>query len=262
MVVSTVVVLAAVTVIVGAGPSSRIVGGAQADPNEWPWQVSLQAVPSSSFPPSHFCGGSLIAPDIVLTAAHCVDGTSPSSVIVVAGLHRQGSTSGSQSVTTSRIIMHPEYDNSGAGFPNDIAILKLSQSFSLADKTVDLVELPGETMGFLDNPDCWITGWGKTDANSGTAEVLMEARMDVISNGECEQRWSPVTGASIYDTHICIEADGKSACNGDSGGPLVCRVNGQYVLAGATSWGITTCEGFPSVYVRVNKFLSWINSNM
>ena len=49
---------------------------------------------------------------------------------------------------------------------------------------------------------------------------------------------------------------------GDSGGPLVCNVNGAYVLAGATSWGITTCEGFPSVYVRVSKYLDWINANM
>ena len=49
---------------------------------------------------------------------------------------------------------------------------------------------------------------------------------------------------------------------GDSGGPLVCRVDGEYVLAGVTSWGVTTCEGFPSVYVRVTHFLEWIDSNM
>ncbi|OWF43505.1 fibrinolytic enzyme, isozyme C-like [Mizuhopecten yessoensis] len=260
--VNVLILLAGVTVMAGAVPSSRIVGGAQADPNEWPWQVSLQSRSVFFLPPSNFCGGSLIAPDVVLTAAHCVDGTSPSSVTVVAGLHRQGSTSGSQTVPVSRIIMHPQYDNSGAGFPNDIAVLRLSRSVSTADKTAQIVQLPGENMSFLDNPDCWITGWGKTDANSGTAEVLMEARMEVISNGDCEQSWSQVSGASIYDTHICIEAQGKSACSGDSGGPLVCRVDGKYALAGATSWGITTCEGFPSVYVRVSKYLSWINSNM
>ncbi|XP_069120255.1 fibrinolytic enzyme, isozyme C-like [Argopecten irradians] len=256
MLISTVVVLSAVAVFVGAGPSSRIVGGVPAESNKWPWQVSLQKRSIFFLPPSHFCGGSLIAPDMVLTAAHCVDGTSPSTVTVVAGLHRQGSTADSQSITVSSIIMHSQYDNAGAGFPNDIAILKMSQPFSLTHKTV---ELPEATMGFLGNNDCWITGWGKTDANSGTAEVLMEAQMGVISNGQCEQSWSQISGASIYDTHICIEAVGKSACNGDSGGPLVCRVDDQYVLAGVTSWGITTCEGFPSVYVRVSKFLTWIN---
>ncbi|XP_061170067.1 fibrinolytic enzyme, isozyme C-like [Saccostrea echinata] len=240
--------------------NARIVGGAQADENEWPWQVSLQSQAFSFFPWSHFCGGSLIAPNYVLTAAHCVDGQRARNIRVVAGLHRQSSTSTAQAMSVSRIIMHPNYNGNGAGFPNDIALLELSGEVTSNRATT--IALARGTSSFIGNPDCWITGWGKTSANSGTSEVLMEARMDVIGNGDCANQWRDISGASIFDTHICLQAEGKSACNGDSGGPLVCRDNGAYVLAGATSWGITTCEGYPSVYVRVSKYLDWINSNM
>ncbi|XP_011413121.1 fibrinolytic enzyme, isozyme C [Magallana gigas] len=238
----------------------RIVGGAEASENEWPWQVSLQAQPYSFFPWSHFCGGSLIAPNYVLTAAHCVDGQRARNIRAVAGLHRQSDTTTSQALAVNRIIMHPDYNGNGAGFPNDIALLELSGE--VTSNRAEIIGLARGTSSFIGNPDCWITGWGKTSANSGTAEVLMEAQMDVIDNGNCADQWRAVSGASIFDTHICIEAEGRSACNGDSGGPLVCKDNGAYVLAGATSWGITTCEGFPSVYVRVSKYLDWINANM
>ncbi|KAK3088468.1 hypothetical protein FSP39_019573 [Pinctada imbricata] len=239
--------------------AARVVGGSQADPNEWPWQVSLQRRGFFNTY-SHICGGSLIAPNYVLTAAHCVDGSSQNSMRIVAGLHRQSVTSGATGHSISKIIMHPDYDSNGAGFPNDIALLKLSGD--VANNKAEIISLPRGTDGFLENPDCWITGWGKTSASSGTAEVLMEAQMDVIDNGDCASKWRGITGAAILDTHICIEAEGKSSCNGDSGGPLVCRVNDKYVLAGATSWGITTCEGYPSVYVRVGKFLDWIQETM
>nr|XP_022327667.1 LOW QUALITY PROTEIN: fibrinolytic enzyme, isozyme C-like [Crassostrea virginica] len=260
-VVTFIAVIAAASATRYLDPSNiRIVGGAQADENEWAWQVSLQSQPYSFFPWSHFCGGSLIAPNYVLTAAHCVDGQRARNIRAVAGLHRQSDTSTAQIMSVSRIIMHPDYNGNGAGFPNDIALLELSGE--VTSNRAEVIGLARGTNSFIGNPDCWITGWGKTSANSGTAEVLMEARMDVIDNGNCADQWRAVSGASIFDTHICLQAEGKSACNGDSGGPLVCNVNGAYVLAGATSWGITTCEGFPSVYVRVSKYLDWINANM
>ncbi|XP_048775320.2 LOW QUALITY PROTEIN: chymotrypsin-like serine proteinase [Ostrea edulis] len=93
------------------------------------------------------------------------------------------------------------------------------------------------------------------------SNALMEAKMTNIMNTECANYWSGVSGASILDSHICPYEPYKSDCNGDNGSPYVCWKNGGYMLAGVTSWGISSCNGqYPSVYTRVSKYLNWMNS--
>nr|XP_022321791.1 fibrinolytic enzyme, isozyme C-like [Crassostrea virginica]XP_022321856.1 fibrinolytic enzyme, isozyme C-like [Crassostrea virginica] len=235
----------------------RIVNGQEASPGEWPWQVSLQYRQFSFLQHSHICGGSLVQPNWVLTAAHCVDGLTMNNLRIEAGIHKVSESGATR--TINRVIMHPQYSSTGAGYPNDIALLELSSAFTLGD-SIGLATLPASTNeDFTYNANCYITGWGRTSGGGALSDPLMEAQMTNIPNTECANRWSGVSGAAINNGHICPFEPNKSACNGDSGGPYVCEKNGGYMLAGVTSWGISTCDGtFPSVYTRVSYYLAWL----
>merc|ERR1712179_203697 len=240
-------------------PESRIVGGGLADSGEWPWQVSLQLRQFFNF--AHICGGSIINSKWVVTAAHCVDGQSRTSLRIKAGVNTASSSDG-QVKSIKTVIMHGQYSSSTGGYPNDIALLELDSPLTLND-FVKTVPMPSsKDQNFEGNSDCWITGWGKlSGSHSSGSDILYEARMPTISNSECRSRWTGITGATIYDHHICLLEQQVSACSGDSGGPYVCRVNGEYVLAGVTSWGLSTCTGeYPSVYTRVSHFIDWIGN--
>ncbi|XP_061196769.1 fibrinolytic enzyme, isozyme C-like [Saccostrea echinata] len=240
----------------------RIVNGQEASPGEWPWQVSLQYRQFSFMQFSHICGGSLIRPNWVLTAAHCVDGMSRSNLRIEAGIDKVSENGATRSI--SRVIMnaslqHPQYSSSSGGYPNDIALLELSSSVTVGGD-IQLANLPtNANEDFTYIADCFITGWGRTSGGGSVSDILMEAQMTNIANTECANLWSNVNGAAIFDSHICPYESNKSACNGDSGGPYVCKKNGDYMLAGVTSWGISTCDGsYPSVYTRVSKYLDWM----
>merc|ERR1711976_20671 len=237
-----------------ASPDDYIFGGRPASPNAWPWQVSLQR---GTF---HFCGGSLIgtrsASTHVITAAHCV--SSSFSVTVVLGKHDRRRTSGNEVRLTSYDITPHESFRGSAPFPNDIALIKLPRE-GLSTRYYAPVALPSSSsQDFGPTDTCYITGWGRT-LGTGDENILQELRIRANTLSECRDVW----GSLILDSHICVGDGNSGSCNGDSGGPLVCRKSGQWVLAGATSWGIRGCNvpGFPSVYTRVSSFLSWINAN-
>eukprot|EP00058_Branchiostoma_floridae_P013281 XP_002598769.1 hypothetical protein BRAFLDRAFT_74552 [Branchiostoma floridae] len=191
------------------GDGNRIVGGSEAEAHSWPWQGSLQ------YRGSHICGCTLINENYCLTAAHCVYRMNPGQLSVVLGEHNLNRRDVTEvTVNVARIIMHEHYDPNGAGFPNDIALLKFPDPVTFSQK-IKPVALATPGMDFVGNNNCWITGWGLTQGSH-------------------------------------------------SGGPLSCYVNGRWVVAGATSWGISGCQttGYPSVYTRVSYFYDWIRQNM
>ncbi|XP_063416940.1 chymotrypsin-like serine proteinase [Mytilus trossulus] len=237
------------------GITSKIVGGSNADISDYPWQVSLQLRSSGSW--YHICGGSIINNNWVVTAAHCVDGSSTNNLRIAAGMTLLSDTSRTVR-TLNRVIMHPSYSGSAAGYPNDIALLELSQSLSFG-ANIDAIAVPS-TQDFTGSR-CFLSGWGRLTGSGSSPNNLQDVEMTVISNSECSTRWSSVSGASINSGHICILESGKSACSGDSGGPMTCYSGNTPYLAGATSWGISTCSGsFPSVYARLTSFRSWIST--
>ncbi|KAI8497366.1 Chymotrypsinogen B [Branchiostoma belcheri] len=213
----------------------RIIGGQYARDHSWPWQVSLQT--SSG---AHFCGGTLIAPQWVLTAAHCNQDLRTARVVL--GEHDLASNS--ESVQVASIVgalPHPNYNPQTV--ENNIMLLKLSRPASLG-RTVDVVCLPRAGSGYPDGMTCWSTGWGFT-AQNGTciflystqaesirglgysgypdgmtcwstgwgytaqdgpiANELQQADLPLLSNAECSSHWS-----DFYkpESMICAGAEG------------------------------------------------------
>ncbi|KAB0383893.1 hypothetical protein FD755_005810 [Muntiacus reevesi] len=235
---------------------SRIVNGEDAVPGSWPWQVSLQT--SSGF---HFCGGSLINEDWVVTAAHWTTFTSQpqdSGSGPPPSQYRQrnrgpGRTGVPRAPAVPQVFEHPQWDLRAVR--NDVALLKLAAPARLS-AAVAPVCLPSADASFPAGSLCTVTGWGKTRYNTfDTPDKLQQATLPILSNADCQEFW----GSKITDVMICAGASGISSCMGDSGGPLVCQKNGAWTLAGIVSWGSSRCSPFlPGVYARVTKFIPWI----
>ncbi|KAL9955813.1 hypothetical protein ACROYT_G037196 [Oculina patagonica] len=237
---------------------TRVVGGVNASPHSWPWQISLRDNGQ------HICGGSLFKSNWVITAAHCVhQNTNPSGYTVVVGAHdRTGTTAVQQSLRVKKIIKHAGF--STRNLTNDIALLELESPATLSDK-VNLVCLPQKGTKVEAGTRCYITGWGRTVGGGSLADTLQQAILPVVSHSQCNQRNSrvfPVDERSM----VCAgsgTANQTGGCQGDSGGPFVCQEGGKWVLRGAVSWGHLMCRtDYYSVFARISSFIDWISQNM
>ncbi|XP_053064634.1 chymotrypsin-like elastase family member 3B isoform X2 [Acinonyx jubatus] len=140
-------------------PSSRVVNGEDAAPYSWPWQVSLQYEKSGAF--HHTCGGSLIAPDWVMTAGHCI--SSSLTYQVVLGEYNRAEEEGSEQVipiNAGDLFVHPLWNPNCVACGNDIALIKLSRSAQLGG-TVQLACLPPAGDILPNGAPCYISGWGR-----------------------------------------------------------------------------------------------------
>jgi len=162
-------------------------------------------------------------------------------------------------IVPSRITKHPGWVSDGRrGFPNDVAVVRLSMAAPIDGKTVVAGKLPTTHPKDYTKNECWISGWGRTSGGAPLPSALRHARVNVLSKTDCRNRW----GSMIQDYHICIfdlASRTRGSCNGDSGGPLNCKVAGGWEVAGVTSWGIRGCStSYPSVYARLSYFKDWI----
>lgn len=212
-----------------------IVGGGNAT-QTYSFMVSLQSTSGS-----HFCGGSLIKANWVVTAKHCVQGRSASSIRARIGSTNR--TSGGTVASGAQIVNHPSYD---------IALVRLSTSVSQTPITVASTSGPTGTA-------TRIIGWGQTCAPRGCGGApitLQELNTSIVADGNC---------LGIYGSYeICTNNPGgrAGACYGDSGGPQIKSVNGTWQLIGATSRAgnsSSTCATGPSIYMDVPAFRSWIS---
>jgi len=224
-----------------------IVGGTEAAAGANPHQCSLRRS-------SHSCGASIISDQWVVTAAHCIDGASASSLSLRCATLRHAS--GGQDFKIAQLIVHPSY--SSWTLDNDIGLIKIDGKFTLGSSSLDKIALPDQDEDIPAGSIVTVTGWGATSEGGSLPATLQTLDVPVVANDVCAQKYQGFN--SITDQMFCAGVDegGKDSCQGDSGGPVVYSKK----LVGAVSWGYGCARaGYPGVYTRVARFRNWIKEN-
>jgi secreted trypsin-like serine protease len=275
LLVALATLLVAASTAVAAGPQPRIINGdpATAD-GQFPWTVAL-VEPSASADKRAFCGGTLIAPKIVLTAAHCTIGSRPTEIDVVVGDHDLSSVAPGNVFDVTRISLHPgaEGDDDDIVPRRDVSLLQLDQDEALGTAAPVTLASNDEAAAA---PDFEVTGWGLTEDSVDTVDVMQFAEVDRVDDLDCGDIFESLFGALVFSPadQICAirdpspsippEDDVIDTCNGDSGGPLVWDSTGSasvtastdWRLVGVTSWGLDCAAVLddgtvvPGVYAR------------
>ena len=237
-----------------------IIGGVEAVPGAWPWMAALVTASEPNAYNGQFCGGALIAPEWVITAAHCFNSDDPTQVDVVLGRHTLSSNEG-QRHNVAQIILHPNYDENTND--SDIALLRLATAS--AQPTISLIT---PATANLANPgvNATVAGWGNMDPDGGNnfPDALQQVTLPIVSNETCNSPQSYNGG--ITDNMLCagFAAGGQDSCQGDSGGPLMIPNTGGagWVHVGVVSFGNGCAQpNFYGVYTRVSMFHAWVESH-
>ncbi|XP_043563410.1 chymotrypsinogen 2-like [Chiloscyllium plagiosum] len=225
---------------------ARIVNGENAVPGSWPWQVSMQDTTGW-----HFCGGSLINENWVVTAAHC--GVTTANLAILGAYNKCSTKEDTQTMKIEKVITHPAWDPYNIN--NDVTLVKLAYPVKFTNR-ISSVCLASDGASFPGGKMCVTSGWGLTQSSASyTPCQLQQAALPLLTTADCQNFW----GDKISDMMVCAGGAGATSCMGDSGGPLVCKDGGAWYLVGIVSWGSGYCSTqIPAVYARVTEFHSWI----
>lgn len=231
------------------GNRAIIVGGQEAPVGRYPWMVGLR----SSTNGSPFCGGTLVSPTVVYTAAHC-----GSANVVSIGCHNVNDSC--EKISVSSNLINPSYVSSPVPL-RDYNLQFLSSAAS--SPTIPFVGDSSYLLGTGD--DITVIGYGTTSAGGSVSSFLREVEVDVVSQSTCSSNYAS-QGLSIDSASMfCASRSGKDSCQGDSGGPIFYRCDNteEDVLVGLVSWGIGCAQAnFPGVYASVSGGDSFLKSNV
>lgn len=221
----------------------KIVGGQQAEENQFPYIISLR------MGDRHRCGGSILNPHWILTAAHCVIQINPDRLTVVVGSTKLDA--GGQRYKVAKTFHHQNY--SAIGLHHDVGLVKVESSI---DFNEGVTPIAPETEYLAGGEEAVLCGWGTTTYPGSTPNDLQYINLTVISQEACQEKQST---HKIYESEICtLTKAGEGACHGDSGGPLVSE--GRQI--GIVSWGRPCARGYPDVFTRVSSFIDWIDETI
>ncbi len=234
---------------------TRIVGGFAADVSDFPWQVALVRGSVNEPRRSQFCGGTIIAPDLVITAAHCIDNfivrSDAALVNVVAGA--SAFEAGGQRVKVRQIYIHPQWNAKAVDF--DVALLRLDSLLSVGRPVALARTSPSPST------KAWVSGWGATAEGSNGSPILLAADVPIVSRDVCNAPES--YNNTVTAQMLCAgERDGgKDACQGDSGGPLVTGAANNERLVGIVSKGDGCARELKyGIYTDVASIADWVTS--
>lgn len=234
----------------------RIVGGDVAPPGAYPWAAALVDArrPAER---GQFCGGSLVRPRIVLTAAHCVAGLAPRELDVVVGRDRLSSRDGER-LDVARVGGHPDADlfaAEGGTVPNDAAQVKLTEPAGILPVAL---AAPEDAALFAPGQPARVLGWGLVkERGVEAADELRQADVSIVSDADCAEAYPGFSRKS----QICAAGPERDACQGDSGGPLIVSdAEGGWIQVGVVSAGRGCARAkFPGVYTEVAMLLEFID---